>query len=307
MEFWGVEVKPGETVKYELNDNKYLHLSQVTLGEGKKESKADERATIFVNFDNKKLVIGTLSADKCPQISYDLVFEKDFELSHNWKNGSLFFVGYKVQPEGPADLSDEIDSESEYEDSPVAKELKESKNENGKAKSNIEKASLSSKADAKAPGLKRDEVEDEDDSDDDDDFELDDEDKMDGESESDEEETGEESSDEEDEPTPKKGGDEKKRVIDPAPKTPVPEKKAKIVAPPSAQKTGGGAEGKKGGGQPATPHPAKQAGKTPATSDKPKPAQTPKSGGTVACPSCPKTFKDENALKSHTLAKHPAQ
>lgn len=75
-------------------------LTQATLGEGKKDNKANESATIYVKFDDKKLVIGTLSADKCPQISYDLVFEKGFELSHSWKNGSVFFVGYKVASEG---------------------------------------------------------------------------------------------------------------------------------------------------------------------------------------------------------------
>ena len=75
-------------------------MLQATLGEGKKENRANESAIIYVNFDDKKLVIGTLSADKCPQISYDLVFEKGFELSHTWKNGSVFFAGYKVASEG---------------------------------------------------------------------------------------------------------------------------------------------------------------------------------------------------------------
>jgi nucleophosmin 1 len=55
-----------------------------------------------VNFDDQKLVLGTLSHEKIPQIPFDLVFEKDFELSHNLKNGSVFFSGYKVaQPEYP--------------------------------------------------------------------------------------------------------------------------------------------------------------------------------------------------------------
>lgn len=43
----------------------------------------------------------------------------------------------------------------------------------------------------------------------------------------------------------------------------------------------------KKGGHTATPHPAKYAGKTPASSDKSK-QQTPKSAGSVSCKSCSK-------------------
>ena len=50
---------------------------------------------IFVKFNDQKLVLGTLSAEKCSQISYDLVFEKEFELSHGSKNASVYFCGYK--------------------------------------------------------------------------------------------------------------------------------------------------------------------------------------------------------------------
>lgn len=50
---------------------------------------------IYVKFEDKKIVLGTLSADKFPQISFDLVFEKEFELSHNWNGGSVYFMGYK--------------------------------------------------------------------------------------------------------------------------------------------------------------------------------------------------------------------
>ncbi|CAA6663711.1 unnamed protein product [Spirodela intermedia] len=280
MEFWGVEVKSGETVKYEAGDNKYLHLSQ-------KDNKANESATIYVKFDDKKLVIGTLSADKCPQISYDLVFEKGFELSHNWKYGNG------------------TDSEFEYEDSPVKKESKENedlfietepKDEPAKPKANVTKnESLPSKADVKALELKKAIEEDGSDDDDDDDEddsedESDDEDMLDGEGDSDDADE-DDSSEEEEEATPKKG-DNKKRPAESASKTPIHDKKAKLVAPPSSQKSGGGPDGKKGG-HTATPYPTKQGGKTPATSDKSK-QQTPKSGGSVAC----QTFKDESALRS---------
>lgn len=65
---------------------------QACLGEMKKEK--SEHVCLFVNVDGKKLVLGTLFSDKLPQQQFDLVFDRDFELSHNWKNGSVYFYGY---------------------------------------------------------------------------------------------------------------------------------------------------------------------------------------------------------------------
>lgn len=67
--------------------------SQATLGESK-SSKANDSVPVFVNFSGQKLVLGTLSPEKFPQLAFDLVFEKEFELSHSWKSGSVFFCGY---------------------------------------------------------------------------------------------------------------------------------------------------------------------------------------------------------------------
>lgn len=50
-----------------------------------------------VKFGDEKLGIGILSSEKFPQISFNLVFEKEFELSHNWKNGSVVFTGYRAR------------------------------------------------------------------------------------------------------------------------------------------------------------------------------------------------------------------
>uniref|UniRef100_A0A453DLJ9 Nucleoplasmin-like domain-containing protein n=1 Tax=Aegilops tauschii subsp. strangulata TaxID=200361 RepID=A0A453DLJ9_AEGTS len=58
---------------------------QGALGEVKK----DDKATMFVKIGDQKLAIRTLSTDKFPQIQFDLVFEKEFELSHNSKTSSL--------------------------------------------------------------------------------------------------------------------------------------------------------------------------------------------------------------------------
>ncbi|KAL6575869.1 hypothetical protein OROHE_000340 [Orobanche hederae] len=57
--------------------------------------------------------------------------------------------------------------------------------------------------------------------------------------------------------------------------------------------------GKKVSGHVATPHPAKQAGKTPVTK------QTPQYGGSpVTCKTCSRAFGSEKALESHSKAKH---
>ena len=87
-----------------------LFVPQGAFGEVKK----DDKATMFVKVDNQKLAVGTLSADKFPQLQFDLVFEKDFELSHTSKSASVFFSGYKVFQ--PAD-GDEMDFDSEEEES----------------------------------------------------------------------------------------------------------------------------------------------------------------------------------------------
>ncbi|KAG6512967.1 hypothetical protein ZIOFF_031106 [Zingiber officinale] len=252
-----LEVQPGQTVKVNPGENKYLHLSQISLGEVKKEKTA--AASVFVKFDDKKLVLGTLSADKCSQIQSDLVFEKEFELFHGSKNTSVHFLGYKTaateeDDEYPFDLFvtetfsnkySDGDSESD-EEIPLAAPVNgkpEAKANDKAAKSNAQKA-VTPVGKAKA-------------------------------------EVG------------------KKRPAGSASKTPVPEKKAKLISPDVKQKTV--ADGKKDG-HVATPFPSKQR-KTPANSDKSK-QQTPKSSGSVACKSCSKTFNTENALGSHTKAKH---
>ncbi|KAL0410049.1 UNVERIFIED_CONTAM: Histone deacetylase HDT1 [Sesamum latifolium] len=91
----GVEVKSGEPLKVAPGDGMVLHLSQACLGELKKE-KGNESVCMFVNVDGKKLVLGTLFSEKLPQQQFDLVFDRDFELSHNWKNGSVYFYGYRA-------------------------------------------------------------------------------------------------------------------------------------------------------------------------------------------------------------------
>ncbi|KAM0999963.1 hypothetical protein ACFX2A_006765 [Malus domestica] len=315
MEFWGVEVKAGAPLKVVPEESSVIHLSQATLGELKK---GGDQCVIHVKVGNQKLVLANLSSDKIPQIPFDLVFDKEFELSHNLKSGSVHFCGYQTcLAEYPFNLflhcfldyllcsaateSDEEDQSDSEEDLPL------NFTDNGKVvaakpappKTNAVKPEPSGKQKVNIV----EPIKDEDDSDDSDD--IGDSDDDDDDRSSDEDMLGADSSDEDDDdseeeeetPTPKKNS--KKRPNESTPKTPVSAKKAKQVTP---QKT----DGKKGA-HTATPHPAKKGGKTPATSDKSKP-QTPKSaGGDHSCKPCNKSFNSDGALSSHKKAKHSAK
>ena len=63
---------------------------------GETKSKGNESILLSVKVGDQKFVLGNLSVDKFPQLSFDLVFEKEFELSHNWKNGSIHLCGYQT-------------------------------------------------------------------------------------------------------------------------------------------------------------------------------------------------------------------
>ncbi|KAK8513314.1 hypothetical protein V6N13_002064 [Hibiscus sabdariffa] len=254
MEFWGIEVKAGQPIKAEPGFGYIIHLSQASLGESKNKA---ESVPLYVNANGKKLVLGTLSHQNCPQLSFDLVFDQEFELSHNWKNGSVYFLGYKtyVPEEGDDfDISSDDDSSEEEELPLVDAENGKAKTDAKTVKANAGKPEAVKQAVKIAEPSKKaedddDDSEDESDSEEDDDSEDDDESdemSMDG------------SSDDEDEETPKKVESSKKR---PAETSTPASKKAKSVASP--QKT----DGKKGG-HTATPHPAKQAGKNSAKTSK---------------------------------------
>ncbi|GKU99240.1 hypothetical protein SLEP1_g12112 [Rubroshorea leprosula] len=97
MEFWGVEVRAGG-YRMPASVDYLMHLSQAALGESKNKA---ESVTLYVKFDDQQLVLGTLSHQNLPQMSFDLVFEKAFELSHDWKDGTVHFCGYKAEVPTP--------------------------------------------------------------------------------------------------------------------------------------------------------------------------------------------------------------
>ncbi|KAH0467061.1 hypothetical protein IEQ34_004299 [Dendrobium chrysotoxum] len=295
MEFWGVEVKPGQTVKCEPGDERYLHLSQASLGEIKKD-KGTENVPVFVKFNDQKLVLGTLSTENCAQIQYDIVFEKEFELSHGSKNTSSDVEAYLNDPkeigEGWLKKNNLVKPgkvAAADKDDTVAAKAKTGKQDK------VEKPKLDGIQNKVEDDDEEDEDEDdsteESDDDDDDDDDVDDEELAKGmiDSDSDDEDKDDSS---EDEKANLKAENGKKRSADAALKSPIG-KKAKIITPAGNLKIGD----TKKGSQTPIPQITKQAG------NKAK-QQTPKSSGSVMCKSCSKSFNTENALQSHTKAKH---
>ncbi|KAG6596537.1 Histone deacetylase HDT3, partial [Cucurbita argyrosperma subsp. sororia] len=312
----GAEVKAGEPLLVSPGEENILHLSQACLGESK--SKGSEQVFLYVKVGNQKLVLGTLSSEKFPQVSFDLVFDKDFELSHNWKNGSVHFTGYlSLLPEeeesytdSEEDLPQAVIDNGKPEPQPQPQPKKDEKpgTSGTKKKVQIVEPNKGGSIDTKKNEDSSDEDDDEDeDSSDDENANGGEEDDSDDENEfsgddSDDDDENEDLDDsmEEDEQTPKKAEASKKRPLEAANKAPAPDKKTKLVTP---QKT----DGKKGVPHVATPHPSKQAGKMPAASDQNK-QQTPKSAsGAFPCKSCKRAFGSETALQSHTKAKHSAE
>lgn len=312
MEFWGVEVKPGQTVKCEPGDERYLHLSQASLGEIKKD-KGTENVPVFVKFNDQKLVLGTLSAENCAQIPFDIVFEKEFELSHGSNNTSVFFVGYKSNHESYVSEDDlyGLDDEAYLNDSKEIVEASLKQNNPLKpvkvaASGKDDSVSVKTKPQTGKPdkfekpkldGIhnKVEDDEDEDDSDEESDDDIEEPIKGLTYSDSDEDEDDDDSS--EDEEANFKAENGKKRSADGTLKTPTG-KKTKVTTGGNL-KTGGDA---KKGSQTTTPQSTKQAGKS-SVGDKAK-QQNVKSPGSVVCKSCSKSFNSENALQSHTKAKH---
>ncbi|CAL9247705.1 unnamed protein product [Arabidopsis halleri] len=227
MEFWGIEVKPGKPVTVTPKEGTLIHVSQASLGECK--NKKGEFVPLHVKVGNQNLVLGTLSTENIPQLFCDLVFEKEFELSHTWGKGSVYFVGYKTPNinEGGEYFSDSEEEEEEVEEVPAtitangnaAKAVAKPKAKPAEVTKTAKPA-----ADTEVDDSDSDEGMDEDDSDGDDDSE-----------------------EEEETPTPKKPASSKKRANETAPKAPVSSKKAKVAVTP--QKT---EEKNKGGKIPKT-------------------------------------------------------
>ncbi|XP_073146673.1 histone deacetylase HDT1-like isoform X2 [Henckelia pumila] len=236
MAFWGVEVKSGEPLKVQPEPGKLIHISQAALGEVK-DVKGAKYVPLLLKIDGKTLVLGSLSAVERTQMMLDLVIEREFELSHDWKNGSVYVLGYIADDQD----SDEEDFSYGQVDA----------RQYGNIKQNFGDVKVAKTADAAKAGNKKDEqpVSDEDDDDsesDDSEFDSDD-----SEEDSEDDTDGSFSSEEE----PRK--QTKKRPADSAREAPVFDKKAKTSTPNNT--------GNKKTVNNSIPSPSKQVGKGPAS------------------------------------------
>ncbi|KAL3850339.1 hypothetical protein ACJIZ3_012221 [Penstemon smallii] len=225
MEFWGVEVKPGEALKVRPQFAKLIHISQAALGEVKNVEGA-KNIPLRLKADGKSFIVGSLAAEDRTQLMFDLVFEKEFELSHDWKNGSVYFMGYIADDP----VSDgEIDSE--FEDDSEDELVGAHENGDVELKAEDVKAAKSAVAAPKAVTKKVEQPEsDEDEDSDDDDDSVDSDSDSDGDMALDEEDSSDGDDSEEDIPIEKelpKVQHSKKRSAEPAQETQVPAKKAK--------------------------------------------------------------------------------
>lgn len=82
-----------------------LLIWQAALGPSK-DGKS-ERVVIRVESGGKNLVLGTLSSGKVDQMTLDLIFDRQFTLSHSSSSASVFFCGYRT------DKAQEYDEESD--------------------------------------------------------------------------------------------------------------------------------------------------------------------------------------------------
>ncbi|XP_054787784.1 histone deacetylase HDT1-like isoform X2 [Prosopis cineraria] len=298
MAFWGFELKNGESLKVTPGEDMILHLTQACLGI--KQGKESEPVCLFVKVGDQKLGIGILSSEKLPQISLNLVFEKDFELSHSWKHGSVFFTGYRAR----SLVDEEVTDSSDYEDDDIPIRAA-----NGEPESKVMEAVRLVAVEAGLTGKMRGRRKDGNGQDEEDSSEFDESDEDSGKDEPTENggEAGSEDGDDidegdnesEDKETPEKPEAGIKRPAKSSKKTPVPEKMAKLVTP---HKT----DGKKGGHvHIATPYPSKQAGKVVPTNAA-QAKETHESTAEYSCKPCNRLFKTENGLQSHNRAKHSA-
>ncbi|XP_024315870.1 histone deacetylase HDT2 isoform X2 [Brachypodium distachyon] len=308
LRFWGVVVKPGETVKCDPGESHY-HISQIAL----EADNMKENVEVFVNVGGKRIMLGTLSVDKHPQVVTDQVFDKEFELVHSSMTSNICFTGYQFKIVKSSNSSSKEASDVSGDDSdeevPLAIPLDSNTDDykNNQATHGVNKLTASRPADApcsisKAAVQETDSLEGP---------EGDHKDKTAAQDPSDDNDS--KGSDQDMDHTPKGN----KRPVETPLKTPSA-KKTNIASPTVGKKTGS-CVGKKSAHvhvatpypakqahkisehvHVATPHPAKHARKTPENSDKSK------QSASYFCNSCNRTFNSSMGLEDHSRMKHGA-
>ncbi|XP_024012431.1 histone deacetylase HDT2-like [Eutrema salsugineum] len=95
MEFWGLEVQAGESIKVIPNEDCRIFMSKASLDRVAVMAEGEHSAYLYVTIEEKKIVIGTLPDGNVRHISLDLHFHKEFELSHSLQSGSVHFTGHQ--------------------------------------------------------------------------------------------------------------------------------------------------------------------------------------------------------------------
>jgi hypothetical protein len=98
-------------------------LDEIKNADDSTAEKLNKRVVIRAQVgDEKEIVLGTLSYGRCDQMPLDLVFGRDFKISHNSPDCSIYVCGYRTQaPDGELYCSDEEDEDRHYLDASLAK------------------------------------------------------------------------------------------------------------------------------------------------------------------------------------------
>ncbi|CAI5462728.1 unnamed protein product [Closterium sp. Yama58-4] len=327
LSFWGVEVKPKDTLIVDPNDDAdYLHISQVALGA---QAKDNERVVVQLReeIDEEEdddedeappapvtVVLGTLVKGKVDQMSLDLVLDRPFSLFHSGSH-SIFFSGYKTRDGGDDDdydMDDEFDEEDIEEDEEEEEEEEEEDTPPRKKAAAAAAAAAAAKAGKKAASPSKD-------------AEM-----------ADAAEPAKPAAPAAAKPadTPEPAAGAKRQADSPA-ATPSPalskaqKKKQRREAAAAAAAAAGGGDAAAPSPAAPSPAPAKEAAKPATPAVKPAAASpvaatppaaaagTPEPGATATpatgkkkvifhCPQCPKKFNAETFLKKHIETKHSA-
>uniref|UniRef100_A0A0D9YIY4 Nucleoplasmin-like domain-containing protein n=1 Tax=Oryza glumipatula TaxID=40148 RepID=A0A0D9YIY4_9ORYZ len=94
VDFWGVVIEPCNKEIFCPEDTLY-HLTSVALDEA--YGLKDSNVKVFVEVNDEKFAIGTLSSKRHPHIKVDFCFKKNFQLFHTSLISKVAFCGYQVK------------------------------------------------------------------------------------------------------------------------------------------------------------------------------------------------------------------
>ncbi|CAH8266397.1 unnamed protein product [Arabidopsis lyrata] len=113
MEFWEVKVKARESLKVEPGFRRVI-LCQAFFGKDVRKGINDGPVYLYAKVNGKKYVLAILSRKHFPLITFDLIMEKDFVLSHSMDEGVIHLTGYKTPPGYKTPEVEEEEVEARY-------------------------------------------------------------------------------------------------------------------------------------------------------------------------------------------------